>query len=91
MGDMSFVGPRPLPIDYKKYIVKHFYNRSSVKPGITGLAQVSGFRGEVEDDDFIKNRVKYDIYYLENWSIIMDIRIVIKTVFDALRGDDKAY
>lgn len=93
-GDMSVVGPRPHMVSHThmyaekidKFMVRHF-----IKPGITGLAQVSGFRGEVEDDDFIKNRVKYDIYYLENWSIIMDIRIVFKTVFDALRGDDKAY
>lgn len=93
-GDMSVVGPRPHMVSHThmyaekidKFMVRHF-----IKPGITGLAQVSGFRGEVEDDDFIKNRVKYDIFYLENWSIIMDIRIVFKTVFDALRGDDKAY
>jgi len=93
-GDMSVVGPRPHMVSHThmyaekidKFMVRHF-----IKPGITGLAQVSGFRGEVEDDDFIKNRVKYDIYYLENWSIIMDIRIVFKTVFDALKGDDKAY
>jgi len=93
-GDMSVVGPRPHMVSHThmyaekidKFMVRHF-----IKPGITGLAQVSGFRGEVEDDDFIKNRVKYDIYYLENWSILMDIRIVFKTVFDALGGDDKAY
>lgn len=93
-GDMSVVGPRPHMVSHThmyaekidKFMVRHF-----IKPGITGLAQVSGFRGEVEDDDFIKNRVKYDIYYLENWSIIMDIRIIFKTVFDALGGDDKAY
>ena len=93
-GDMSVVGPRPHMVSHThmyaekidKFMVRHF-----IKPGITGLAQVSGFRGEVEDDDFIKNRVKYDIYYLENWSILMDIRIVLKTVFDALGGDDKAY
>ena len=93
-GDMSVVGPRPHMVSHThmyaekidKFMVRHF-----IKPGITGLAQVSGFRGEVEDDDFIKNRVKYDIYYLENWSILMDIRIVFRTVFDALRGDDKAY
>ena len=93
-GEMSVVGPRPHMVSHThmyaekidKFMVRHF-----IKPGITGLAQVSGFRGEVEDDDFIKNRVKYDIYYLENWSILMDIRIVFKTVFDALGGDDKAY
>ena len=93
-GDMSVVGPRPHMVSHThmyaekidKFMVRHF-----IKPGITGLAQVSGFRGEVEDDKFIINRVKYDIYYLENWSILMDLRIVLKTVFDALGGDDKAY
>ena len=93
-GDMSVVGPRPHMVSHThmyaekidKFMVRHF-----IKPGITGLAQVSGFRGEVEDNKFIINRVKYDIYYLENWSILMDLRIVFKTVFDALGGDDKAY
>ena len=93
-GDMSVVGPRPHMVSHThmyaekidKFMVRHF-----IKPGITGLAQVSGFRGEVEDDKFIINRVKYDIYYLENWSILMDLRIVLKTVLDALGGDDKAY
>jgi len=69
-----------------KFMVRHF-----IKPGITGLAQVSGFRGEVEDDNFIINRVKYDIFYLENWSLLMDLKIVAKTVYNALSGDDKAY
>ena len=93
-GDMSVVGPRPHMVSHThmyaekidKFMVRHF-----IKPGITGLAQVSGFRGEVEDNNFIINRVKYDIYYLENWSVLMDLRIVFKTVFDALGGDDKAY
>ena len=93
-GDMSVVGPRPHMVSHThmyaekidKFMVRHF-----IKPGITGLAQVSGFRGEVEDNKFIINRVKYDIYYLENWSILMDLRIILKTVLDALGGDDKAY
>lgn len=93
-GDMSVVGPRPHMVSHThmyaekidKFMVRHF-----IKPGITGLAQVSGFRGEVEDDNFITNRVKYDIFYLENWSIFMDLRIIFKTIFNALGGDDKAY
>ena len=93
-GDMSVVGPRPHMVSHThmyaekidKFMVRHF-----IKPGITGLAQVSGFRGEVEDDTFITNRVKYDIYYLENWSILMDLRIIIKTVFNAFKGEEKAY
>jgi len=93
-GEMSVVGPRPHMVSHTqmyaekidKFMVRHF-----VKPGITGLAQVSGFRGEVENDNFIINRVKYDIFYLENWSIIMDLRIVIRTVYNALGGEEKAY
>ena len=93
-GEMSVVGPRPHMVSHThmyaekidKFMVRHF-----VKPGITGLAQVSGFRGEVEDDNFITNRVKYDIFYLENWSLFMDLKIVFQTVFNALKGDDKAY
>ena len=93
-GEMSVVGPRPNMVSntqmyaekIDKFMVRHF-----VKPGITGLAQVSGFRGEVENDNFIINRVKYDIFYLENWSIIMDLRIVIRTIYNALGGEEKAY
>jgi putative colanic acid biosynthesis UDP-glucose lipid carrier transferase len=93
-GDMSVVGPRPHMVSHThmyaekidKFMVRHF-----VKPGITGLAQVSGYRGEVEDDNFITNRVKYDIFYLENWSLFLDLKIVFITIYDALRGDDKAY
>lgn len=93
-GEMSVVGPRPHMVSHThmyaeridKFMVRHF-----IKPGITGLAQVSGYRGEVEDDNHIINRVKYDIFYLENWSLLMDIKIVFQTVFNALRGEEKAY
>lgn len=93
-GDMSVVGPRPHMVSHThmyaeridKFMVRHF-----IKPGITGLAQVSGFRGEVESDSDIINRVKYDIFYLENWSLFLDIKIVIQTIYNAIRGEDKAY
>ena len=93
-GEMSVVGPRPHMVSHThmyaekidKFMVRHF-----IKPGITGLAQVSGYRGEVEDDNFITNRVKYDIFYLENWSLLLDLKIVFQTIYNALRGDDKAY
>ena len=62
-----------------------------MKPGITGLAQVSGFRGEIETDKDIIGRVKYDIFYIENWSFLLDVKIIIKTIVNALRGEDKAY
>lgn len=67
-------------------MVRHF-----VKPGITGLAQTKGFRGEVETDEDIINRVKYDIFYMENWSILLDIKIILNTVYNLLKGDEKAY
>jgi putative colanic acid biosynthesis UDP-glucose lipid carrier transferase len=93
-GDMSVVGPRPHMVSHTnmyaqrvdKFMVRHF-----VKPGITGLAQISGFRGEVETDKDIINRVKYDIFYIENWSLLLDIKIMIQTFTNALKGEEKAY
>ncbi|MBF7092754.1 exopolysaccharide biosynthesis polyprenyl glycosylphosphotransferase [Flavobacterium sp. ALJ2] len=94
MGNMSVVGPRPhmlsvtetYALKINKFMVRHF-----VKPGITGLAQTSGFRGEVESDKDIINRVKYDIFYMENWSILLDMKIIFDTIRNTLKGDDKAY
>ncbi|GGG93697.1 undecaprenyl-phosphate glucose phosphotransferase [Polaribacter pacificus] len=93
-GDMSVVGPRPhILIQTEKYIkeIDNYIVRNSVKPGITGLAQVSGYRGEVLKKEDIKNRVKYDIFYIENWSFLLDVKIIIQTVFNVFRGDEKAY
>ena len=94
VGDMSVVGPRPHMLSHTdlyankvdKFMVRHF-----VKPGITGLAQISGFRGEVESDKDIIGRVKFDIFYIENWSLFLDIKIIIKTMIRAIQGDEKAY
>ena len=94
MGNMSVVGPRPHPVSHTEMFVgkiDKFMVRHLVKPGITGLAQISGFRGEVETDYDIINRVKYDIFYIENWSLLLDIKIIIQTVFKAFEGDKKAY
>jgi len=93
-GEMSVVGPRPHMLSQSalfkkivdKYMVRHF-----VKPGITGLAQVKGYRGEIETDQDIINRVKYDIFYIENWSFVLDINIIIRTVFNVTKGEEKAY
>lgn len=93
-GDMSVVGPRPHMVSHTnmyakridKFMVRHF-----VKPGITGLAQISGFRGEVETDKDIIGRVKYDIFYIENWSLFLDLKIIFKTFMNSVKGDDKAY
>lgn len=93
-GEMSVVGPRPhlwsQNVAYgnkvKKYMVRHY-----VKPGVTGLAQVKGFRGEIETDDDMINRIKFDVFYIENWSFIMDIKIIIQTVVNIFKGEEKAY
>ncbi|WP_390622203.1 undecaprenyl-phosphate glucose phosphotransferase [Winogradskyella echinorum] len=93
-GDMSVVGPRPHMVSHTnmyakkidKFMVRHF-----VKPGITGLAQTSGFRGEVETDKDIIGRVKYDIFYIENWSLLLDMKIIFQTFVNAVKGDEKAY
>jgi putative colanic acid biosynthesis UDP-glucose lipid carrier transferase len=93
-GDMSVVGPRPhlwsqnkaYASRIKKYMVRHY-----VKPGVTGLAQVKGFRGEIETDEDMINRIKFDVFYIENWSLIMDIKIIIQTVINIFKGEEKAY
>ncbi|RXG32954.1 exopolysaccharide biosynthesis polyprenyl glycosylphosphotransferase [Leeuwenhoekiella marinoflava] len=94
MGDMSVVGPRPHMVSHThsfKNQVDKFMVRHLVKPGITGLAQVSGYRGGIETKLDIKNRVRFDIFYVENWSILMDLRIIAKTFFQVIYGDKKAY
>jgi putative colanic acid biosynthesis UDP-glucose lipid carrier transferase len=94
VGDMSVVGPRPHMLKenekYKSTIDK-FMVRHYVKPGITGLAQTKGFRGEIETNHDIVNRIKYDIYYIENWSFMLDLKIIIETVINVIRGEKKAY
>lgn len=94
MGDMSVVGPRPhmelqttdYEISVDKYLVRHF-----VKPGITGLAQISGYRGEVSKPSDIMNRIRLDIFYVEKWSWLLDVKIIFKTITNALVGEEKAY
>lgn len=94
LGDMSVVGPRPhlwsqnksYASKVKKYMVRHY-----VKPGITGLAQVKGFRGEIETDEDMINRIKFDVFYIDNWSMIMDVKIIIQTVVNIFKGEEKAY
>jgi len=95
LGDMSVVGPRPHMIKenlkYSKTVNK-FMLRHSVKPGITGLAQINGYRGEIETEKDIINRIKYDIYYIQNLSFILDIKVTIKTTINFLKGgEEKAY
>lgn len=94
MGDMSVVGPRPhLWSQNKAYAnkIKKYMIRHSVKPGITGLAQVSGFRGKIEIERDMINRIKLDVFYIENWSPILDLKIIYQTVVNICKGEEKAY
>lgn len=93
-GDMSIVGPRPhlesLSLEYQKE-VDDYLKRHIVKPGISGLAQISGYRGEIKNKSDIKNRVRLDIFYIENWSFLFDIKIIIRTILNVFKGEEKAY
>jgi len=88
-GEMSVVGPRPHMLAHTekytalidKYMVRHF-----AKPGITGLAQVSGLRGETRTTKEMEERVKTDVYYIENWSVLLDVKIILLTVFKTISG-----
>jgi len=94
VGDMSVVGPRPHMLSQtEKYakLVDKFMVRHFVKPGITGLAQVRGYRGEVEKNEDMENRVKLDIFYIENWSFFLDIKIIWITIINIFKGEEKAY
>jgi exopolysaccharide biosynthesis polyprenyl glycosylphosphotransferase len=85
MGDMSLVGPRPLPVqmrveDRLNYeIVAEYAFRHRVKPGITGWAQVKGHRGAVDTAEGLQSRVAHDLYYIENWSLWLDLKILFMT------------
>ena len=94
MGDMSIVGPRPHMLkhteEYSELIQKYMV-RQLVKPGITGAAQVKGYRGETKELEDMEGRVRLDVWYIENWSLSLDINIIFHTVWNAFKGDEKAY
>jgi Undecaprenyl-phosphate glucose phosphotransferase len=94
IGNMSVVGPRPHMLrhteEYSK-IVDTFMVRHFVKPGITGLAQVSGFRGETTDPLLMHKRVENDVWYIENWSFFLDLKIILLTIWTILKGDKNAF
>lgn len=88
-GRMSIVGPRPHPLqmneEYKDRVDKYM-QRHKVKPGITGLAQIKGFRGETDTIDKMEKRIEYDLYYIENWSLLLDFKIIFLTIFKGFIG-----
>jgi Undecaprenyl-phosphate glucose phosphotransferase len=87
-GDMSVVGPRPHALEhddlYQK-VVSGYIHRYRIKPGITGWAQVNGFRGETDRIEKMEGRVAHDLYYLGNWSFGLDMKIIFATIFKGLR------
>jgi putative colanic acid biosynthesis UDP-glucose lipid carrier transferase len=83
-GEMSLVGPRPHAIAHNRQyaeIVDQYLGRHRVKPGITGWAQVNGLRGETDTLEKMRQRVEYDLYYIDNWSLLFDLRILLLTPF----------
>ena len=93
-GDMSIVGPRPHMLahtDQYSALIKKYMVRQLVKPGITGAAQVRGFRGETKELIEMEGRVKWDVWYIENWSLLLDINIILRTVFNIFKKDEKAF
>lgn len=93
-GDMSIVGPRPHMLAHTEYysnLISDYMIRHYVKPGITGWAQTHGERGETKTVDDMRRRVEKDIWYIEHWSFWLDVQIILKTVYDIVRGDEKAY
>jgi len=93
-GQMSVVGPRPHMLRHtKEYaaVVDKFMVRHFIKPGITGLSQVRGFRGDTTEVHQMKGRVKLDIFYLENWTFLLDLKIIFYTVYNIFKGDETAF
>ena len=93
-GQMSVVGPRPHLLEHNNQFSKamrNYHIRSFVKPGITGLAQVRGHRGEIKDIDDIRNRLRSDIFYIEHWSLLLDTMVIIRTVWHVVFPPKSAY
>lgn len=90
-GRMSIVGPRPHALSHNEYykdLIESYMQRHKVKPGITGWAQVNGLRGETDSVDKMQKRVEYDLFYIENWSVWLDIKIVLLTLFKGFRHEN---
>lgn len=93
-GEMSIVGPRPHMIKHTETynkLIDTFMIRHMIKPGLTGWAQVSGYRGEVKTVDQMEGRLKHDVWYIENWTFMLDIKILFVTLLKMFKGDENAY
>ena len=88
-GTMSIVGPRPHAVAHNeqyRLLVENYMIRHKVKPGITGLAQIHGFRGETDTIDKMEKRIQYDLEYIQSWPLLLDIKIVFLTFFRGFVG-----
>jgi putative colanic acid biosynthesis UDP-glucose lipid carrier transferase len=88
-GDMSLVGPRPHAVSHNEFyatLITDYNFRHRVKPGLTGWAQVNGLRGETADIELMKRRIEHDLYYIENWSLAFDLRILCLTLVRGFFG-----
>jgi Undecaprenyl-phosphate glucose phosphotransferase len=96
-GNLSLVGPRPHAVHATalnrayEQVVDGYFARHKVKPGITGWAQVNGWRGETDTEDKIQRRVEHDLYYIENWSVLLDLYILLRTPISLLTKNENAY
>lgn len=96
-GNLSLVGPRPHALHATasnrayEQVVDGYFARHKVKPGITGWAQINGWRGETDTEDKIQRRVEHDLYYIENWSVLFDLYILLKTPFSLMTKNENAY
>lgn len=94
LGSMSIVGPRPHPVPLNmlsKDIIDNYKLRHWVKPGITGWAQVNGYRGETHQSHLMKKRVEFDVWYIENWTFWLDLQIITQTLVNMVKGEKNAY
>jgi Undecaprenyl-phosphate glucose phosphotransferase len=94
LGNMSIVGPRPHMLKHTEeysQLVDKFMLRQFMKPGITGWAQVNGYRGETSETIMMEKRIEYDIWYMENWSLMLDIKIIFLTIINIFKGEETAY
>ena len=96
-NNLSLVGPRPHAVQGKLQsqlfdeAVDGYFARHRVKPGITGWAQINGWRGEVDSEEKIQKRVEFDLYYIENWSVLFDLFILLKTPLALMTENENAY